>query len=1651
MEQSDQQDSQTQTAIRGKLTQIFRYLQALHQWRNPPQRQLDASTLLLWFHDLPVHPCIVRGVLSSAENEVGDDFILQVTRPRLTDVPLPPREILPWLQDGWQSIDGHALIRSSLTDAHGCVSSFADDPRREALFAEWKSKREQWVTTERPARQTMALYEKLYGVYAELEREGERFELILGDGRLHWQTASGVLIDYPLLHRRLQLQFRPEVPAFLLIETEPLSELYTASFQGVSESNATAIGRCRAELAQENWHPLGGEETSSFFRRLVRLLHSQGQFHEQAFTEQEHIPQIIRDPVIFRHARNIGISTAIERILEDLPERQQLPYALTSLISDNTGVTNERQVSSDSSSPASPNGEDAAILLSKPANAEQLEIARRLDKYGAVLVQGPPGTGKTHTIANLIGYLLAQGKRVLVTSEKPKALRVLREKVVEPLQPLCVSMLDDDSRQQMTSTIDAISERLARENADRLEREAATLTRQREEILHQLGETRQELLEAQGAEYRPITIAGTSYSPSAAARHIARTREKDDWLPGPLTSGAVMPLTRSEILTLYSTNETITPEEERDMNLLLPEPGNIPPPVDLAQSIREQAQLHNEHLHYREDLWFSRNVNYPPEVLHDLQRQLAQEIEPIKDLTGWNMAAITAGRDGGIRQQIWEDLLHEIQNAYQLAERTQWYVLKYAPALPADCLSDRIVKVLEEIIAYLQGGGKLGMMKLLSKRDWKTVLEKATVKGQAPESIEDFQALLSLVQLNLCRKDLFARWQRQMIPLGGSEISQLGQEPERAIFQFVDPLRRRLEWFNRTWAPLEQALKQQGFHWEALLAETPIVPGEYSEMLRLRAAVVEKLPGVIVAEVQRRRSRFIENRFLTLERELERIGGNTNPAEVVQHLYHAVKKRDAAAYEQAYHRLVNLHAKRVSASQREALLRKLEGQAPAWANAIRERIGRHGKSEVPGNPEDAWLWRQLNDELERRAKVSLVELQDRVARLNSHLFQITAELVEKRAWEKQIRHTTVEQRRALQGWRELMKKVGKGTGKRAPRLLAEAQQLIPICQSAVPVWIMPLNYVARNFDMKRNHFDVIILDEASQADITALFAAYMGDQIVIVGDDEQVSPMAVGQHIDAVNQLIDEHLRGIPLANMYDGKLSIYSLARTTFEPVCLLEHFRCVSPIIKFSNDLSYQGKIKPLRDDSEVKRRPFTVAYAVNSSGKEERINKAEAEVTASLLIAATQQPEYQDATFGVISMVAGGQATYIDRLIQKYLSAPEYMQRRILCGDPSQFQGDERDVIFLSLVDVAENGPLALRNEDANEYMWKKRFNVAASRARDQLWVVHSLDPEIDLKPGDIRRKLILHARDQHLRQAALATQEQRTESEFEKRVLQRLVQAGYRVTTQWPVGAYRIDMVVEGNSKRLAVECDGDRWHPVEKLAEDMARQTILERLGWRFVRIRGSQFFRDPDLAMQPVFERLQTLEIAPIGMLTEKQSNSDGKEIKDRIIRQADALRTQWRTSENAPVLTPDIGIATRQYTVLKQNAVTAAKESVDPNRIKAATQRNALSPSGVRSASPVTPSNNLGDRAFVKSAPPQPAANGSIGNARQGQFNPILHLQTRGYKVIDRRDQGGGIWVVGGNELAPMMKWLAEKGYAFKQIPGGLGPAGDGWYLRSF
>jgi very-short-patch-repair endonuclease len=156
----------------------------------------------------------------------------------------------------------------------------------------------------------------------------------------------------------------------------------------------------------------------------------------------------------------------------------------------------------------------------------------------------------------------------------------------------------------------------------------------------------------------------------------------------------------------------------------------------------------------------------------------------------------------------------------------------------------------------------------------------------------------------------------------------------------------------------------------------------------------------------------------------------------------------------------------------------------------------------------------------------------------------------------------------------------------------------------------------------------------------------------------------------------------------------------------------------------------------------------------------------------------------------------------------------------------------------------------------------MNVAASRARDQLWCVRSVTLD-ELHPDDVRNQFIRHCQDPVLVDQATAEADASFDSDFERDVFRRITARGYRVKAQHRVGRFRIDLVVEGRRSRLAVELDGDAYHGPDRWEADRQRQAILERLGWTFHRVRGSAYYRDPDGALSGLWDHLESLEILP--------------------------------------------------------------------------------------------------------------------------------------------------------------------------------------------
>lgn len=176
-------------------------------------------------------------------------------------------------------------------------------------------------------------------------------------------------------------------------------------------------------------------------------------------------------------------------------------------------------------------------------------------------------------------------------------------------------------------------------------------------------------------------------------------------------------------------------------------------------------------------------------------------------------------------------------------------------------------------------------------------------------------------------------------------------------------------------------------------------------------------------------------------------------------------------------------------------------------------------------------------------------------------------------------------------------------------------------------------------------------------------------------------------------------------------------------------------------------------------------------------------------------------------------------------------------------------------------------------------------------------------MNLSKGDLRLRLIKHAENPKDFENVIAENCARAESPFEKLVMADLIREGYRIKPQWKVGAYRIDMVVIGKgNKKIAIECDGEKYHPVEKLQDDIYRQTVLERLGWKFIRIRGSEYYKNPKAAIDRVFAELAKKEIEKIGFEknVEENINDDFSLEKSRIIIKAASLKELWKSKKDS-------------------------------------------------------------------------------------------------------------------------------------------------------
>ena len=535
--------------------------------------------------------------------------------------------------------------------------------------------------------------------------------------------------------------------------------------------------------------------------------------------------------------------------------------------------------------------------------------------------------------------------------------------------------------------------------------------------------------------------------------------------------------------------------------------------------------------------------------------------------------------------------------------------------------------------------------------------------------------------------------------------------------------------------------------------------------------------------------------------------------------------------------------------------------APRWADELRTRPVDGDDSLLPENWRDAWKWGCANRHLDNTDGAKRMrQLADEILNRENHLARLMGEIVEKRAAEAITRELgqDYEADSNLSKFRTAMREMPKTPGaKKAPRYRNMAQKAMEKCHRAIPCWIMPSWRANEMLPAELGAFDLVIVDEASQSDITEIATLLRGKRVLVVGDNQQVSPSSVGQKEEDIENLWKAHVGGIEGGRILQPPHSLYDFAESAYPGVIMLrEHFRCAEPIVTFCSREFYEGKIQALRVPKATERlSPPLISVHVPNGYRNGDYNELEARGIVQEIGKVICDPRTASRTIGIVSLIGEEQARRIDEMARREFEERVLKERKFECGNAAHFQGKERDIVFLSM--VASPGMGQSLTSRVNE----QRFNVAVSRARDRLYLFHSIGlDELD-RPHDLRRRLLGHFHNPMPEERAKDLRD-RCESNFEREFFDRLSAAGYAVTPQVGSIGYRIDIVVEGETgARLAVELDGDRFH--QDWAKDYARQRNLERVGWRFWRCFYSSYCRDRNGVFADLISTLQSLGIKP--------------------------------------------------------------------------------------------------------------------------------------------------------------------------------------------
>lgn len=1456
-----------------KYLQIFNYLLEFSKLRSKPVRDIENSNNyleILWMSNIPVDEkidCIIQDNYSNESN-----YWLKISKPIEPEKPIfpkPPKNLQNWInEESLLNRDDLPELFEEIELEENEILKLQDHQEIEEEFSKYCE--EKWFTDSElywskkqiydvkfaAFDKVNSIYKKLFSIYNKSQQFGEEYELVAGIGLLNFKESDETpLICRHIITAKAEIQFEfskrdssviisQSLENGLQIETDAIIDL----FEQFDSNDIIESEKSAKELikGKELVNPFD-EDIHEVLQLLAERIKPGDGNYKEVKNKSKEIPNketIFFAPAIILRKRDTRSFTSMyEKIIEDIEssEKTEIP-TLDDLIdlerTESFGGTQTDNIELRDSD---------TIYFPNKFNDEQKTIINKARFNNKVLVQGPPGTGKSHTISNLICHLLANGKKVLVTAYTKRALEVLKDKLPDEFKNLTVNLLSGDSSsiQDLEASVNTINDELSNTDIEVLQNEIDELESDLADLKKRRAFDTNELLKIKEKSSRRIDI-NPAYQGNLT--EIAKALEIDKsnfgWYDDDFND-----YTDNEILeklkTYISLFQHYSNIDKSVFEYQLPETIELFEFEDLENfknlvSIAEKENLSIETAEIIKCHDFESLENY----LDELQKLFDKisinhhpnKTELVTDFINHN-------------NKVWFNKVEKSKPVLTELEKTDLPFLdrNIEITFPKGKSLINLKNDAKTLLDFLNAGNVLSGLSFKLKKPFLPTeikeklyfIESVKVNGSPCDTKEEFDKVINDIKIKQNFEELAEIWDSSSTSNSYNEKFNFYQQLNNETLSLFETISN-----TQTKIKLIQSISDISFNGFDLKELQQVIHKTKNTLILNKISDYKKKRNIIQGYLSR---------------------NNFHP--IAKDIYQSISNLALSEYKILCKNLSQLQNDFEEYARFNILRNELSQN---FRNLIEKVENNEFSHSQISDLKQAILYRHAFDELTNLLSSDFEkELSEKIKSYDSREEKLIAKIASKKSWIYVL--VNLKQNRSLrqhlEAWVQAVKKIGKtGKGKRALKFRKIAQEEMEYCKTSVPCWIMPLYKVTETIQPEKGIYDYAIIDEASQLGPDAIFLLYISKNIIIVGDDKQTSPEYVGVDANAMTPFINRHLQGIPFKNFYGTEYSFFDHAKRFCEGITVLrEHFRCMPEIIEFSNKLFYapDGKgLYPLKQYSENRLEPLMHVYCQNgyAEGQGASIrNEQEAIEITNKIYELVSDERYKGKSIGVICLQGNAQSALIETLLVKKIGETEFKKRKIICGNSASFQGDERDIIILSLVTAHNHNRSALtRPED------ERRFNVAVSRAIEQIWLFHSILPEDLSNSNDLRYKLLDHFINYQPStpptpvpiERTIGNQPEPFDSWFEVDVFNDIVNKGYSVKPQYEVakGRYRIDLVAFfPDGTKIAIECDGDKWHGAEKYQDDMMRQKVLERCGWQFFRVRGGEYYSNREKALEPLW------------------------------------------------------------------------------------------------------------------------------------------------------------------------------------------------------